>query len=64
LESTKDPNRFVYKQLDGGVEAQQRSGIKPITETTTNAELDELVAKIENTNSKKSNKKKNKNKKK
>uniref|UniRef100_A0A6C0HK62 Uncharacterized protein n=1 Tax=viral metagenome TaxID=1070528 RepID=A0A6C0HK62_9ZZZZ len=65
LESTKDPNRFVYKQLDGGVEAQQRSGIKPVTETTTNAELDELVAKIENTNnSKKSNKKKNKNKKK
>jgi hypothetical protein len=64
LESTKDPNRFVYKQLDGGVETQQRSGIKPVTETTTNAELDELVAKIENTNSKKSNKKKNKNKKK
>lgn len=65
LETTKDPNRFVYKQLDGGVEAQQRSGIKPITESTTNAELDELVAKIENTNSKKSNnKKKNKNKKK
>jgi hypothetical protein len=64
LETTNDPNRFVYKQLEGGGEVQLRSGIKPVTETTTNAELDELVAKIENTNSKKSNKKKNKNKKK
>lgn len=66
LETTNDPNRFVYKQLEGGActEAQQRSGIKPITDTTTNAEIDELVAKIENTNthsvSKKSNKKKKK----
>jgi len=63
LESTNDPNRFVYKQLEGGTEIQQRSGITPITETTTNAEIDELVAKIENTNTN-TNKKKKKNKKK
>jgi hypothetical protein len=44
-----DPNRLVYRSLTG--ENQERSSIRPITEQTTQAELDLLVADIEGTGS-------------
>lgn len=44
-----DPNRLVYRSLTG--ENQERSSIRPITEQTTQEELDLLVADIEGTGS-------------
>ena len=67
LKQTQDPNHFVYTPMNA--EMQQRSGIKPVTQNTTQEELDDLVAKIEGTGPKPSNptpsnkKKKNKKKK-
>jgi hypothetical protein len=45
LKQTQDPNHFVYTPMNA--ELQERSGIKPITQHSTQAELDDLVAKIE-----------------
>ena len=58
IENTNNPNHYVYRSLEDGT--QMKSFIRPVTDNTTDEELNKLVADIEGTGevSKKSKKKK------
>tara|TARA_B110000093_G_C12960153_1_gene406860 strand:+ start:1340 stop:2845 length:1506 start_codon:yes stop_codon:yes gene_type:complete len=61
IENTNNPNHYVYRSLEDGT--QMKSFIRPVTDNTTDEELNKLVADIEGT-VEVSNKSKKKNKKK
>jgi hypothetical protein len=47
IENTNNPNHYVYRSLEDGT--QMKSFIRPVTDNTTDEELNKLVADIEGT---------------